>query len=103
MTRPVIWMPEALDDLGETLDYLALHDEDRALSIIEQLREAGDKLGEIASGHPGRVAGTFEKSLPRLRYILVFDVDRRSSSGPLHILRVIHTARNWRKGEWPAD
>ena len=101
MTRPVIWMPEALADIREVLLYLAAHDVDHALHLVDQIEAAGDKLGELPTGRPGRVEGTFEKSLTRLGYIIAYDLDGSSPTGEVHILHVIPAARNWKPGGWP--
>jgi toxin ParE1/3/4 len=99
--RRVIWSDDALDDLGDTLEFLAQDDLAAALGIIDKLEAAGNQLGALPSGRPGRVARTFEKSLPKLRYIIAYSIDDSESDGVITILRIIHGARKWAKGGWP--
>jgi plasmid stabilization system protein ParE len=101
MSRRVVWSDDALDDLEEILRYF--EDSEYALWLVDQLEAAGDRLGEVLSGRPGRVAGTFEKPVQRIRYILVFSFDRGSQDSEITIVRAIHMSRNWPKGQWPAD
>ena len=65
------------------------------------LRGTGAALGEMATGRPGRVAGTYEKSVTGLRYIIAYALTRRGDREIVSILRVIHTARDWPDEEWP--
>lgn len=99
--RSVIWSPGALDDLGEILDYYAF-DLQHALHLIDRIEAAGNALGRYPTGRPGRIHATFEKSLPELRYIIAYELGG-GADGDLNILRVIHVARHWRRGEWPSD
>jgi plasmid stabilization system protein ParE len=69
--------------------------------LADKLREAADALGDIAIGRPGRVTGTYEKSVPRLPYIIVYAIESRIEGEMIVILRVIHTARDWPQGGWP--
>lgn len=99
MTRRVQWSNDALDDLLEQIAHIAADNPDAAEQVAQRIREIGTGLGTYATGHPGRVGGTYEKSVPRLHYVVAYaltDGDRTVS-----ILRVIHTARDWRGEEWP--
>ena len=56
----------------------------------------------MATGRPGRVAGTYEKVVPGLPYILAYAIQPLPDSAELIvILRTIHGARDWPKGKWP--
>ena len=99
MRRRVAWSVGALDDLGDVFDFIAESDPAYARKLVEKIEAAGNKLGLLATGRPGRVARTYEKSLPELRYIIAYEVDEEP--GILNILRVIHTAREWLPGTWP--
>ena len=99
MTRRVQWSNDALDDLLAQIAHIAEDDPDAAARVAQRIRETGTALGNYATGHPGRVSGTYEKSITRLPYVIAYaltDDDRAVS-----ILRVIHTARDWRGEEWP--
>jgi plasmid stabilization system protein ParE len=69
--------------------------------LADKLRETADALGDMAIGRPGRVTGTYEKSVPRLPYIIVYAIESRIEGEMIVILRVIHTARDWPEGGWP--
>ena len=91
MTRRVEWSNDALDDLLGQIAHIAADDLRAAARVARRIRETGTALGSYATGHPGRVGGTYEKSVVRLPYVIAYaltDQDRAVS-----ILRVIHTAR----------
>ncbi len=99
MTRRVQWSKAALDDLLQQIAHIAADNPDAAAQVAHRIRAAGSALGTFATGHPGRVSGTYEKSIAGLPYVIAYaltDQDRAVS-----ILRVIHTARAWQEGEWP--
>ena len=47
----------------------------------------------------GRVAGTYEKSVARLPYVIAYALSE--DDAVVTILRVIHTSRDWRDDVWP--
>lgn len=97
--RRVIWTPTARDDYFDILHYIAADNPEAAHRVIDKIEAVGNALGEFATGHPGRVTGTYEKTVRRLPWILVYaltDEDRAVS-----ILRVIHAARDWPAQSWP--
>jgi toxin ParE1/3/4 len=99
VTRRVQSSNDALDDLLLQIAHIAADDPDAAERVARQIRAVGSALGTYATGHPGRVSGTYEKSVSGLPYVIAYaltDTDRAVS-----ILRVIHTARDWRDGAWP--
>ena len=101
MTRRVIWSEDALADLAAQVAHIAADHVDAAERVAKRIRATGTALGDYATGHPGRVHGTYERAVTRLPYIVAYaltDNDRTVS-----ILRVIHTARNWGKDAWPAE
>jgi plasmid stabilization system protein ParE len=101
MKREVVWSRDALDDLGEILDFYAEADPGYAHWLVDELGAVADQLGVALTGHPGRVYGMFEKSVPKLRYILAYEVDRGRADAPVTILRAIHSSRHWPRGGWP--
>ena len=99
MTRRVLWADSALADLLHQIKHIAADNPDAAERVASRIRETGAALGVFATGHPGRVPGTYEKSVVGLPYILAYaltDDDRAIS-----VLRVIHAARDWREADWP--
>ena len=101
MTRPVEWSRDALDDLKDQIAYIAAENPAAAQRVADRLRATGDALGDMATGRPGRVTGTYEKSVTRLPYIIAYALTRRGDREIVSIVRVIHTARNWSDEEWP--
>lgn len=53
-------------------------------------------LAKKLTGRPGRVTGTWEKSVAGLPYVLAYTVTAEESEETLVVLRVIHTARDWK-------
>jgi len=101
VTRRVVWSPEAKTDLQQISAYLGNEAPGQSDRVIDRLDEAGEGLGRALTGRPGRMSGTYEKSLPDIHYILAYYVDRSTENGPVLILRIIHSSRNWRLGHWP--
>ncbi|KQW32049.1 plasmid stabilization protein [Rhizobium sp. Root274] len=101
MARPVVWSVDAYRDTLAILRHIAEDDPDTAERIVDIIEDAGHRLGERSTGRPGRVAGTFEKSLAPLPWILCYSIQTDADHESVLILRVIHTARNWPGGTWP--
>jgi plasmid stabilization system protein ParE len=99
--RSVHWTRHALDDLKQQADYIARENPSAAYRIAERIRRAGNSLGEMATGHYGRMEGTYEKLVRGTRYILVYLLERWGEDEMVAILRVIHASRDWPEGEWP--
>lgn len=72
-----------------------------ARSVAGRIDAAATLLGERAVGRPGRVGGTYEKSVGGLPYVIAYCMDIAEGREILFILRVIHTARQWPPEEWP--
>ncbi len=101
MTRPVQWSREALDDIKSQVAYIAEDNPDAAARIADRLQETGVALGKIPAGRPGRVTGTYEKSVTGLPYIIAYAISYKAGIESVSILRVIHTSRDWQPNEWP--
>jgi toxin ParE1/3/4 len=99
VTRRVVWSSDALDDLKAHVTFIATENPDAAKRLATALRAAGSALATIPTGRPGRVAGTYEKSVPHLPIIIAYMLT--ADGNTLAILRVIHTARDWPTGQWP--
>jgi plasmid stabilization system protein ParE len=100
--RDVVWSNDALDDLDSTIAYIAGDNPVAAGRVLDRLEAAAEAIGRVPSGRRGRVAGTYEKSVRGLPYIIAYAIQPRPNGRErIVILRVIHGARNWRAGEWP--
>lgn len=97
--RHVFWSNAARDDYFNILRHIAHDDPDAADRVASAIEKTGSALGEFATGHPGRVSGTYEKSVGRLPFIIAYTLDDNRSV--LTILHVIHTSRDWRNDQWP--
>ena len=72
-----------------------------ARRVGERIHATGNALEDFATGHAGRVAGTYEKSVGGLPYIIVYEIEFQDGAETIMVLHVIHGARDWREGEWP--
>ena len=100
--RRVIWSPRGrilfdrdvvsyLLDKGEA-GQRALDDVDRTIELLAQR----------PIGRPGRMPGTYEKSVTGQSYVIAYSFAPRDDGGEdLVIMRVVHTARHWPAGRWP--
>ena len=103
MRRPVRWSEAALADLAREVRFIARDDPRAARNVRAKLDATGEALGRNATGRPGRVPGTYEKTVTGLRYVIAYAVipipDAEKEA--VVIVRVIHTSRNWPSGGWP--
>jgi toxin ParE1/3/4 len=100
--RFVEWSRAAQYDLERLIDYIAKENPSAARRVAERIDRAGRLLGEMATGRPGRVTGTYEKIVPGLPYILAYRlIERSDGSEAVVIARVIHGARKWLPEQWP--
>ena len=97
--RRVVWANSAKDDFLIILRHIAADDPDAAERVLAAIQQTGNALADFTTGHPGRVGGTYEKSVARLPYIITYALN--DGEAELTILRVIHTSRNWEAGQWP--
>jgi plasmid stabilization system protein ParE len=101
LRRPVQWSRAALDDLKDQVPFIAREDPGAAARVAGRVRDTAAALGEMATGRPGRVIGTYEKSITRLPYVIAYTLMNHAGRESVMILRVIHTAREWTAEEWP--
>ena len=101
MKRPVRWSRAALDDLKQQVRHIALENTTAARDAAGRIDATVRRLGERAIGRPGRVSGTYEKSVAGLPYVIAYCIDAMDGREAVFVLRVIHTARDWPREEWP--
>lgn len=97
--RRVVWSNETRDDYFSILRHIAEDDPDAAERVVRAIEKTGNALGEFATGNPGRVSGTYEKSVNRLPYIIAYALN--DGENTLTILHIVHTSRNRLQDEWP--
>ncbi len=101
-SRRVLWSRDALDELEESIGYIAQDNPTAARRVARAIRECGGKLGQTATGRIGRVAGTYEKVVPHLPYLIAYALDTTPDGREaVVILRIIHAARDWPDEDWP--
>ncbi|MGH9605627.1 MAG: type II toxin-antitoxin system RelE/ParE family toxin [Terracidiphilus sp.] len=82
--------------LEEIANYIRKDNPSAARAVAETLFEAANGLEILPyRGRIGRIEGTRELIIPRLPYIVVYQV----MSQAVHILHIYHGARNWPGGE----
>lgn len=97
MTRDVVWSRDALDDLKARLAFIAADNPDAARRVADAVRDAAAALGHAPTGRPGRVMGIYEKSVAGLPFVIAYAVGAETLAN----VRVIQTARDWPKAQWP--
>ena len=103
MKRRVLWSADALRELGAAIACIAVHNPVAARRVVAELRGAADGLGRSASGRPGRVPGTYEKTFVGRPYIIAcaIEVSAQDPTERVIILHVVNSARDWPAGKWP--
>jgi len=101
VSRPVRWSTDALNDLAKQIAYIATENPSAARRVADAIDRTALALGEMPTGRPGRVTGTYEKSVTGLPYILAYAIAQVSGEETVAIVRVIHTARDWSAEKWP--
>jgi plasmid stabilization system protein ParE len=91
------WQAEARGDLAKIVDHFSERDARIAETLLDRIHRAARGLTIIDTGRPGRMPKLREKSVPRTKYVLAYRVMDKQ----VIILRVIHTAQNWTKTNWP--
>ena len=101
MKRRTVWTRAALDDFKAQVAYIAAENPAAAQRVADMIKDAASALSEIPTGRPGRVSGTYEKSVTRLPYIIAYAITASGAGESVAIIRVIHTARDWPDEQWP--
>jgi toxin ParE1/3/4 len=88
----VRWTSPAARDLKEIVQYIGRDSSEAARSVAKTLFDAANSLDLMPHrGRPGRISGTRELIVPGLPYTIVY----RVSESAVHILRIVHGAREW--------
>jgi plasmid stabilization system protein ParE len=86
--RPVVWSEDARQDYFDILRYMASDNPFAAESVVDAIEKTGNDLGEFATGRPGRVAGSYEKLVVGLPYIVAYSIANKGGGEVISILRV---------------
>jgi toxin ParE1/3/4 len=86
------WTEEAAADLEHITDYLFENAPRRAAELVREIYNAPSALLTFPyRGRPGKKEGTREFVLPRLPYILVYQI----TGEVIYIARILHGAQKW--------
>jgi plasmid stabilization system protein ParE len=99
--RPVRWSTQALNDLTDQLACIAAENLRTARRVAAAIDRVALDLGDMPTGRPGRVVGTYEKSVTGLPYTVAYVLTKHDRVDMVAIVRVIHTSRDWTAEEWP--
>jgi plasmid stabilization system protein ParE len=87
----------ALSDLEDIFNWIANDNSAAAKAVVERIFSSVEHLAKFPHmGHAGRDAGTFEWVVPRLPYIVVYEIHRDRNE--VIVVGVVHGARD-RNGE----
>jgi toxin ParE1/3/4 len=88
----VLWFKTARHDLLELRQYTAQHNPGAAHGVAVRIRAAVRTLMDHPQlGRVGRIEGTRELVVPQTPFIVAY----RTAPGEIHVLAVIHGARQW--------
>ena len=89
----VIWSADATNDVLQIREYIGHDNLSAAKLVAVTIIHGTEKLLEVfpLSGRVGRLTGTHELIVPKLPYVVVYQVSKES----INILRVYHTSRLW--------
>lgn len=102
--RRVLWSPQGLAFYErDVLDYLDTQGESAATRVRSDIERTIQVLAQRPIGRPGRISGTYEKSVVGQPYVIAYTLLRRDDGAvdDILILRIVHTSRNWPPGRWP--
>jgi len=97
--RRIVWTRLGSRDWNEIVSHIAEESEQNAHRVGARIERTVNKLADFPAGRLGRVQDTYEIVVPRTPYIVAYEM----TDTTIVVLRVIHGARDWREGQWPAD
>jgi len=84
---------QARDDIDHIYQFLSERNPTAASRVVTRIRRAAEHLGEFPRlGHAGCAAGTYEWTVRRLPYIIVYEV--REEAAEVLVLGVFHGAQD---------
>lgn len=88
----LIWLPVAIEERFDQLEYIALENPLAAIELDEEIERQTDLLTtQPKMGRPGRERGTRELVISRTPFIAVYRIAGRR----IEILRFLHGAQQW--------
>ncbi len=90
--RQVVWSDWGKRQYRSAMMYLIPRNPVAAGKLAAQIRATIEGLAERPIGRPGHAPGTFEKIVPKTRYIVIYEL----MGDELHIHRLFHMSQDWR-------
>jgi toxin ParE1/3/4 len=88
------WSPASAEDLEQIFDYIRTDNPGAAQRVAQTIYDPADSLGaDPYLGRRGRVEGTRELPVPRLPFIVVYQMLEQADA--IEIVNVIHGAQRW--------
>jgi toxin ParE1/3/4 len=88
----VILEESAVADIDQLAAWVAKDNPQAARAIIRKILETIERLNLFpALGHEGRDRGTYERTVSRTAYIIVYEIRRKPSA--VLVIAVVHGAR----------
>ena len=100
MKREAVWSETALADFESLFAFIAGQSVNNAHLVADRIEHSIGLLCATPFGRAGRVPGTYEASVPKAPYIVVYELTDERTLG---IRRIVHTSRDWPAGRWPGD
>lgn len=83
----------ARSDIDRIYEFLSKKNPTAASRVVSRIRQSADRLGEFPYlGHAGRAGGTYEWTVRRLPYIVVYEV--LEDSAEVLVLGIFHGAQD---------
>jgi toxin ParE1/3/4 len=95
--KRAVWSAHARADMDGFIAHVAARSPKAARSLSDAILGAVSGLRRANTARPGRVEGTFEKLVRRQPYIVLFELH----GDEMHILRIVHGARDWPEAQMP--
>jgi toxin ParE1/3/4 len=93
VSRRIAWGERATSDYHALLEFIADQDPANADLVDQRIMAVIETLAERPIGRPGRVSGTYEKTVLKTGLIVAYEL----SAETIGILRIIHARRDWPK------
>ena len=92
----LVFDEEALVDLEGIYNWIAQDSPAAAKAVVERVFASTENLADFPQmGHAGRDEGTYEWVVPRLPYIVVYEI--HSERGEVVVVAVVHGAQDREK------
>ena len=88
----IVWLPEAVADLNDILDFIAEQNVLAALGVDAQIKRQIDQLINFPLlGRKGRILGSYELVISRTPYLAAYRLQEKQ----IQILHIFHERRSW--------